>query len=159
MANWCNSYLTFTGEEDQVKKVTELFKTMSNLESTTNEGQVPEFITEVEDDYFFGIYESELGVFQYETKWSPNMAEVVKISDYFNLSFVLEYEECGNDIFGKSIYNHETKKLTVKNLQPEDFEEVQYDCDGDYYIFRDQQDETDRNFLEDLYFERYNENY
>ncbi len=161
MANWCNNYLTFSGAESDLKKVTELFKKMNDLEQETGEGQAPDFIKEVTDGYFFSIYQNsdDLGVFQYETKWSPNTAEVVKIAEHFNLSFILEYEEFGNDVFGKSKYNAQTKKLIENDLTNADFAEIEFDFDNDIYKFRGEEDETDRNFLETLYFERYNETY
>jgi|GEM_PF-5872284 len=65
----------------------------------------------------------------------------------------------GNNIFGKTEYNHLTKKLIEKNLSDDDFAEIEFDFDNDIYTFRGETDETDRYFLEELYKERFNESY
>ena len=81
MANWCANQLYFTGNEAAVKEVKELFIQMMNKEAETKEGQKPEFIKEVEEDYFFNTQAfTEDDQISFETKWSPNIQDVLKTS-------------------------------------------------------------------------------
>ena len=162
MPNWCNNYITFSGDKENLEKVHQTFIQMQNDEGETNEGQKPDFLKEIKDGYFFGIWvdtENNPPSYQYDTRWSPNVLDVQAIAEHYNVSFVLEYEELGNDIFGKTTYNHLTKKLIEKNLSDDDFAEIEFDFDNDVYTFREETDETERNFLEQLYKERFNETY
>ena len=162
MPNWCKNYITFSGDKENLEKVHQTFIQMQKDEDETNEGQKPDFLKEIKDGYFFGIWvdtDPRFPSYQYDTRWSPNVLDVQAIAEHYNVSFVLEYEELGNNIFGKTEYNHLTKKLIEKNLSDDDFAEIEFDFDNDVYTFRGETDETERNFLEQLYRERFTESY
>jgi hypothetical protein len=65
--------------------------------------------TEHNGGYFFEIYQNDdvTGVFQYETKWSPNTEEVQKIAEHYNVNFTQDYEELGNCVYGRATFADE----------------------------------------------------
>ncbi len=83
MANWCSNTVVFDGESEAITTIQEVFRTMKNKEDESGQGQLPDFISEDNGGYFFNIYwnEGDEGVFQYETKWSPNIEIVQKIAE------------------------------------------------------------------------------
>lgn len=134
MANWCNNKVTFTGVQDSLIKVVTLFQTMIDDESKGEIGQMPDFI-ESKDGYFFEIYQDDNleYTFEYETRWSPNIEILRIIANRYNVGFVLDYEESGCMVFGKTIY--ENKVLTDYFLNQCDFQECAYNADTDCYDF------------------------
>lgn len=122
---------------------------MTEKEQTEEKGQLPDFIT-LDNCYFFDIYQNEgvKGVFQYQTKWQPNLEIVQKIAEYYKVDFVQDYEEMGNLIYGKATYKN--RKLTDIYLEDEDFEQYEYDEETDYYHFEGEAYESDCEILETL---------
>ena len=89
MANWCFNTIVFEGNEETIKQIEKLFQTMKSKEEQTKQGQLPDFVTDENGGYFFNIYwnEGDAGIFQYETKWSPNIDIVQKIAAYYQGEF------------------------------------------------------------------------
>lgn len=90
MANWCSNTVVFEGKPKAIKQIQQLFQTMKEKEEKTEHGQLPNFSDDKNGGYFFNIYwnEGDEGVFQYETKWSPNSEILRGIADHYNVSFV-----------------------------------------------------------------------
>lgn len=72
-------------------------------------------------------------VFQYQTKWSPNIEIVQEIAEHYKVDFVLDYEEMGNLIYGQVSYYNGT--LQDIYLEDEDFEQYEYNEETDKYDF------------------------
>ena len=109
MANWCTNYVFFTGSEENLKKVNELFATMCEHNYKTNTGAIPAFIEHPQQDWFFDIMKPETDqdeYFNYLTKWSSNELDLLDIAKHFDLEFECEYSETGCCIFGKSFYKN-----------------------------------------------------
>lgn len=149
MANWCSNTVAFKGNKKAIGKIQKLFKTMAEKEQTEEKGQLPDFIP-LYNGYFFDIYQNEgdTGIFQYQTKWSPNLEIVQKIAEYYKVNFVQDYEEMGNLIYGKAMYKN--GKLTDIYLDDEDFEQYEYDEETDCYHFEGETYESDCEILETL---------
>ena len=81
MANWCNNTVVFEGTDEAIEQITQLFKSMADKEQKEDCGQLPDFVQDTHGDYFYNISQDNesVGVFQYETKWSPN-TQAVKVS-------------------------------------------------------------------------------
>ncbi|MDE5437619.1 hypothetical protein KRE47_08000 [Elizabethkingia meningoseptica] len=150
MANWCSNKIVFEGKYEAITAIQEVFQMMKNKEETSEQGQLPDFITEDNGGYFFNIYwnESDEGVFQYETKWSPNTEAVRLIADLYGVEFTQEYEEMGNGIYGKATYSEGIVDDTA--LTDEDLEQYQYDEENDRYHFEGEEYESDSEILEML---------
>jgi hypothetical protein len=67
----------------------------------------------------------ETTVFQYQTRWSPNIEIIQEIAEYYKVDFVQDYEEMGNLIYGQAIHHNEI--LQDIYLEDEDFEQYEYD--------------------------------
>ncbi|AZA51184.1 hypothetical protein EG346_24790 [Chryseobacterium carnipullorum] len=151
MANWCNNKVTFNGDKDSLNKVLALFKEMIEKESKGNIGQLPDFI-ESKNGYFFEIYcdETDECSFHYETRWSPNIESLWMVATHYNVGFVLDYEESGCMVYGKTIYENEI--LQDYFLNQCDFQDCIYNVDTDCYEFEgtsyDYQDEIMRILLD-----------
>lgn len=100
--------------------------------------------------YFFDIYwnEGDTGIFQYETKWSPNTEVLKKIAERYNVSFSQDYEEMGNLVYGRATYSDSL--LTDIYLEDGDFEKYQYDEETDTYHFEGETYDSDCEILETL---------
>lgn len=150
MANWCSNTVVFEGEAEEITAIQGIFQMMKKKEETSEQGQLPDFITEDNGGYFFNIYwnEGDESIFQYETKWSPNIEVVRLIADCYALDFTQEYEEMGNGIYGKATYSEGILDDTA--LSDEDLEQYHYDEEKDLYHFEDEEYENDSEILEML---------
>lgn len=135
MANWCNNTVVFEGTDEAIEQITQLFKTMAEKEQKEDCGQLPDFVEDTNGDYFFSIsQENECkGVFQYETKWSPNTEAVKQIAQHFKVDFTLEYYELDCWVYGKAIF--EDGILTDIWLDQQDLDSCEIDEETDTYHF------------------------
>lgn len=150
MANWCSNTVVFEGNEEAIQQIQRLFQTMREKEEQTEKGQLPDFITDENGGYFFNLYwdEGDIGIFQYETKWSPNIEIVQNIAEYYHVDFVQDYEEMGNLVYGRTTFSN--KLLTDIYLEDEDFEQYHYNEETDIYHFEGEEYESDCEILETL---------
>lgn len=150
MANWCSNTVVFEGEPEAVKQIQQLFKSMAEKQQEDNCGQLPDFVEDSNGGYFFDIYQDDdvTGIFQYETKWSPNIEVVQVIAEHYGVEFTQEYEEMGNGIYGKATYSEGILDDTA--LTDEDLEQYQYDEETDRYHFESEEYESDSEILETL---------
>ena len=150
MANWCSNTVVFEGNEKAIKQIQQLFQTMKEKEEKTEEGQLPDYITDKNGGYFFNSYwnEGDTGIFQYETKWSPNIEIVQKIVEYYHVNCVQDYEEMGNLVYGRATFSD--KLLTDIYLEDKDFNNYQFDEETDSYHFEGESYESDCEILETL---------
>ncbi|MFP5439029.1 MAG: hypothetical protein ACLGH8_14705 [Bacteroidia bacterium] len=149
MANWCSNRVEFIGEDKALQEVHEFFVTMQNAEETTGNGQLPDFM-ETESGYFFSLYrnEGDVGVFEYETRWSPNTDVLKVIADRFGVGFTHEYKETGNCIYG--VIEYKDGDETETDLDFEDFDRYEYNEDDGLYYFEGDTYESDYEILEIL---------
>ncbi|KQB98918.1 MULTISPECIES: hypothetical protein [Bacteroidota] len=150
MANWCSNTVVFEGKPEAITAIQELFQSMKEKEEKTEEGQLPEFMEDTNGGYFFNIYwnEGDEGQFQYETKWSPNIEIIQKISEYYQVDFVQDYEEMGNLVYGRATYRDGI--LSDIFLGGDDFETYEQDEETDLYHFEGEEYESDYEILETL---------
>lgn len=150
MANWCSNTVVFEGRPEAITAIQEVFQMMKKKEETSEQGQLPDFITEDDSGYFFNIYwtEGDEGVFQYETKWSPNIEIVQKIAEYYQVNFVQDYEEMSNLVYGRATFSD--KLLTDIYMEDEDFDNYQFDEETDTYHFEEEDYVSDCEILETL---------
>lgn len=130
MANWCINYLQFTGKNKNIINLTKFVKEAIERQDKTNEGQMINHMNNFIDGYFFNIHslniESNWLSFQYESRWTPNVADIRLLGQQFELDFEIIYEEMGNCYYGRQMYEWETDKLYIKELSDNDFEEAAY---------------------------------
>ncbi len=150
MANWCNNMVVFEGKPKAIEQIQQLFKMMAEKEQKENCGQLPDFVSDDNGGYFFAIYQNEgdAGIYQYETKWSPNVEVVRQIAERYKVNFTHEYEELGCLVYGKAIYTD--GRLTEIDLDSADFDAYDYDEDTDRYHFEGATYESDWEILEIL---------
>ena|SRR5690554_3568315 len=149
MANWCSNTVVFEGKPEAIEQIQQLFKSMAEKEKQENCGQLPDFITK-DGGYFFDIYQDDdvTSVFQYETKWSPNIEVVQAIAARYGVEFAQDYEETGNSIYGKATYSDGI--LDDTSLTDEDLEQYHYNEETDTYHFEENEYESDSEILETL---------
>ena len=149
MANWCSNSVAFEGNETALEQVRLEFIKMQILENEENCGQLPEFILDKKRGFFFDILLEDGGcIFNYQTRWSPNTEVLTQIAERFNVDFILDYEEIGNQIYGVSVYSN--NELTEICLEEEDFEQYDYNEETDTYFFEEKNYESDFEILEIL---------
>ena len=150
MANWCNNTVVFEGKPEAIEQIQQLFQMMKSKEEKEKQGQLPDFVPDTNGGYFFNIYwnESDEGVFQYETKWSPNLEIIQKIAKQYKVNFIQDYEELGNMVYGRATFSD--KLLTDIYLEDEDFGNYQFDQETDTYHFEGKDYDSDCEILETL---------
>ena len=150
MANWCSNTVVFEGKPEAIEQIQQLFKSMAEKQQEENCGQLPDFVSDSNGGWFFDIYQDDdvSGIFQYETKWSPNIEIVQKIAEYYQVDFVQDYEEISNLVYGRATFSD--KLLTDAYLEDEDFGQYEFDEETDTYSFEGESYESDWEILETL---------
>ena len=150
MANWCSNTVVFEGSLEAIEQIKWMFQAMATKEQQEQKGQLPNWVNQHNGGYFFDLYldNDNTEVFQYQTKWSPNIEIVQKIAEHYKLDFVQDYEEMGNLVYGKATYNNGT--LQDIYLEDEDFEQYEYNEETDKYHFEGEIHESDCDILETL---------
>lgn len=165
MPNWCNNYITITGDADKIKKIGQL------IELSKREGEgglfmtlvgIPEGITPAQhntdwwdihisywgckwdittEDHSIDIDENYIGI-SCETAWSPPIPFCQKVAEMFGVDVKITYEEGGMGFAGQALcYPDGTQEDT----------EYEYD-EGMYHLNKDEfWDSIVPNFLEGFY--------
>lgn len=144
MANWCNNTVTFQGNDADIKRVVDEFRLIAAM--SYGEGQ--QIIKDGGDSgYIFEIYaggeEEDQDWVNFQTKWAPIAAQIVKIANKFNLDFQYDYEELGCGVYGRYIYENKELKdyyLTddeIDLVEPTDEDEECWKYRGEEYECRE----------------------
>ncbi|RDC55365.1 hypothetical protein DU508_17485 [Pedobacter chinensis] len=150
MANWCSNTVVFEGKPEAIQQIQQLFQTMKLKEEKEEQGQLPDFVPDTNGGYFFNLYwnDGDEGIYQYETKWSPNIDVMQAIAGHYNVNFTQDYEELGNCVCGRVTFAD--KLLIDIYLEDEDFEQYEFDEETDTYHFEGEEYESDYEILETL---------
>ena len=150
MANWCGNTVAFEGTPEAIDQIKWLFQAMATKEQQEQKGQLPDWVNQHNGGYFFDLYSDKdnTEVFQYQTKWSPNIEIVQEIAKHYKVDFVQDYEEMGNLVYGQATYNNGT--LQDIYLEDDDFEQYEYNEETDKYHFEGKIHESDCDILETL---------
>ena len=150
MANWCSNMVVFEGNPEAIEQIQQLFQTMKAREEKEEQGQLPDFVPDTNGGYFFNIYwnDGDKGIYQYETKWSPNIEVLKTIAEQYQIGLIQNYEEMGNLVYGRATFSD--KLLTDIYLEDEDFGNYQFDQETDTYHFEGKDYDSDCEILETL---------
>ena len=150
MANWCNNWVIFEGTPEAIEQITQLFKSMAEQEHKDDCGQLPDFVQDTHGDYFYNISQDNesAGVFQYETKWSPNTEAVKQIAEHFKVNFTQDYEELGCLVYGQALF--ENGILNDTCLDSQDFDSYELDEETDTYHFEGKEYDSEWEILDTL---------
>ena len=146
----CSNTVVFKGKPEAIEQIQQLFRAMAEKEKETGCGQLPEFLDDKKGGYFFDLYveDENTDVFQYQTKWSPNIEIVQTIAERFHVEFQLDYEQMSDCVYGMTIFAD--KLLTDIYLEDEDFEQYEFDEETDTYHFEGKEYDSDSEILETL---------
>ena len=160
MPNWCSNYVSFEGSEENIRKVDEIFEKMIQRQSISSQGEKPDFQEEILEGYYFDIAKQDSGIYSYETKWGPNVLDLELIGRHCNVSFIVEFEELGNYVFGKAKFDvNQTDGLQIMELDHNDISDISYDEEDDLFIYKDQKSDSELEFLEQIFRDKFDENY
>jgi hypothetical protein len=159
MANWAQNWVEFSGEETNLQNLKSCFKAMELKEKQTNEGQIPEFMAKPKQDWFFNIYVDETDTISYDTKWSPNIDDLIEIANHFDLNFIATYQETSNNIFGKAIFTAGNSEAKIYDLDNTDFDLFSTNEDFEIYIFEGFEYESQDEILENIFERKFNQSY
>ena len=180
MPNWCNNTVIFSGDKENLDKLTSALNAAKKLDDETREAQIIHGLGEVVEGYFFSIYYERLDneiYFQYETRWSPNIDDVSQLCKEFKVSAEHEYSEPGCRIYGTATYDwsalnqqhiyHDQFLFKLENsltarpngcysvnqIEEEFLDLIEYDIDSDRYIYEGEYWDSE---MEIIYFEYQN---
>ena len=160
MPNWCSNYVSFEGSEENIRKVDEIFEKMIQRQSISSQGEKPDFQEEILEGYYFDIAKQDSGIYSYETRWGPNVLDLELIGRHCDVSFIVEFEEPGNYVFGKAKFDvNQTDGLRIMELDLKDTGDILYDEEDDSSVYKDQKSDSEREFLEQIFKDKFNEYY
>lgn len=111
MPNWCSNIVEFRGEKKSIEVISRLLERTIEMADKTNEGQILFGLEGTIDGYMFNPYindeDEEYITIIFESRWNPIPNDMVRIAEVFNLTFDYDYEESGNQIYGKYIFDGE----------------------------------------------------
>jgi len=129
----CSNYVTFSGEK---KNMISLLLVIENMVSRSEKqaiGVIPLFQEKVWESYYFSLVlqsdaqiEDSFITISYESKWCPNIKDLSWLAQKFDVSFLSDYDECGNNIKGAYKYDHKTKEAFVKSLTDEEIDQCNF---------------------------------
>jgi hypothetical protein len=146
MANWCSNRVEFKGSIAQLSELAELFSDMADREKRSDTGQLPGFVT-AQTGYLFDI-RWEDDILYYETRWTPNISVMKHIAIYTDTSFVMQYCEMGNLIYGEARFDEGRFSDVV--LEIDDYDQYSFSFNTDTYIFEGMEYEILEDILEIL---------
>ncbi|TRW21554.1 hypothetical protein FMM05_20060 [Flavobacterium zepuense] len=149
MANWCSNTVVFEGNPRAIEQIQGLFRAIADKQKIEDAGYLPDFNT-TRNGHFFDIYwnEGDIGIFQYLTRWAPNIETLIEIADHYQATFTLGYEEMGCRVYGLATYRNVV--LTDIFLEHDDFETYWFNEETDLYHFEGETYESDCEILETL---------
>ena len=118
MANWCYNTITFSGRYKAFAK---------RLEKHNYNKQGFEIVKG--GRCIFSLEKIEDGMYSFESKWIPPLDELFQRAKKGRFSFEIDYEELGNEIYGRAYYNCETDTLQDYFLGDETFNMIEWDDD------------------------------
>jgi hypothetical protein len=153
MPNWCNNTVIFSGDKENLDKLTSALDAAKKLEDETREAQIIHGLGDVVDGYFFSIYyerlENEI-YFQYDTRWSPNIEDLALLCKEFKVSADHEYSEPGCQIYGTATYD-ENGCYSVNQIEQEFLDLIEYDIESGIYLYEGEYWESEMELIETEY--------
>jgi hypothetical protein len=134
----------FIGEHSQFEELASLFQAMAVKEKKEKWGQLPPFVTEGGNGYFFETVWAD-GILYYETKWAPNTGVLVRIAKEFKVGFTHSYSEPGNGVFGETSYLDGTR--TAVDLGADELAQYEYNEENGMYRFENHSYESSEDIL------------
>lgn len=111
MPNWCSNTVEFRGEKKSIEVVGRLLEKTIEMADKTNEGQLLFGLEGAIDGYMFNPYvndeDEDYIIILFDSRWNPIPNDIVRIAEVFNLTFEYDYEESGNSIYGKYLFDGE----------------------------------------------------
>lgn len=133
MANDCTNILSFSGEEENLKRVEEYFNDLINQEKRR---QLPRITSET-TNHFYEIELEDQYVYSFFTAWTPNRDFVNEIAKRFNVDYELEYHEEGIVIGGLVI--RENNIIRDYYLTYDESCAIIYNEEKDTYSYKDRE--------------------
>ena len=147
MPNWCYNRVYFSGMNvSQAKKLFD--KLVDEYKAGDGSGVKPDMITVPSsgtNPYLFNLNNNGDGTLEdvsyiYDTKWSPNISDLITVCKTLGCDFKVYYDELGCGIYGYTQMVNEV--VTEVDLSHHDMDEVDYDEEKDLHIFRGQEYES-----------------
>ena len=137
MPNWCFNTVTFSGDKENLDKLTTTLDNAKKAEKEENQAQKIHNLGDVVEGCFFDIYyerlENEI-YFQYLTRWSPNIEDLALLCKEYKVSAEHEYSESGMQIYGTTTYDA-SGEYTDEQVKQEFLDLIEYDDESDRYIY------------------------
>ena len=118
MANWCYNTITFSGRYKSFSK---------RLEKHDYNEQGFEIIKG--GRCIFSLEKIENGMYSFESTWIAPVDELIVQAKKSKFSFEIDYEELGNQIYGRAYYDCKTDSFNDYFLGDETFNIIEWDDD------------------------------
>lgn len=152
MPNWCSNFVTFQGDEANIKRLRKALKKHKKEE----EGFILPCVKIDKcnsNPYIFELYDEESDTIQFETKWSPNIDAIHQIAKHYKLNYEHEYEEMGCLLYGKTVYKD--GELSTYDLEQPDFDLYERDEVTDLITYQGREWQSEACVLEDILDNKY----
>jgi hypothetical protein len=147
MPNWCANYVTFSGAH--VAKVDKLFEQLTDEQTNSGGGVRPTWrgLDKHDVRYMFDIEDYGDHSYRFNTKWAPSLALLMMIGRRFKVGFMTRWDECGNGVYGKAIYDPAMFDI----LMVADGSGVNfiYNHEKEVYVYEGEEYESEYDFIDD----------
>ena len=153
MPNWCFNHVTFSGDKENLDKLTSALETAKKAEQEEKQAQKIHSLGEVVEGYFFDIYYEVYDdhiTLQYETRWSPNIDDVAQLCKECKVSAEHEYSESGMQIYGTATYDA-SGEYTDEQVKQEFLDLIEYDDESGMYLYEGEYWESEDDLIETEY--------
>jgi hypothetical protein len=156
MPNWCQNSVSFHGDDQKLKTLSQVFNRMVKSQEATGKGQMFPLFEKPDNDilYLFSIYmdyeEGYLSI-QYETRWAPDAKGIALIANMFDVEIEYYAEELAMGIYCAYKYDPKEEIIYDKCLSDQQLEEVRV-CEehGEHCELDDCDRDSDFEEMEDL---------
>jgi hypothetical protein len=171
MANYCNNYISISGDKESIDKIEEFFKSYSKFDNTTDWGD-----SVIKSDYTideriyngFNKYGSRWFDFDLtrdsdedltingDSAWSPMESLVGGLCYTFGVEGWIEYEEPGCDFGGRTSFN---KDGEINEYEQMSYSEWMYKSQGNFWVSESLYDDLECNIDDYNTFEEFMSEY
>jgi len=146
MANYCNNYISISGDKESIDKIEEFFKSYSKFDSTTDWGdsviksdyRIDERIYNDFNKYGARWFDFDLSrdsdedlTINGDSAWSPMESLVGGLCYTFGVEGWIEYEEPGCDFGGRTSFD---KNGEINEYEQMSYSEWMYKSGGSHWV-------------------------
>jgi hypothetical protein len=137
MANKCYNLVSFFGSGKAQNEICQLFEQFKKADELKDSSLIPVFSIAGQEEWMFDINISIRDFYlmvTYDTNWYPNMRDIARVANRFDVTVMHDYEDLDMSLYGKYIF---TPGRTVQSVRLEISElcQISHNNQTDEYMY------------------------